>query len=483
MSSPQSTLSPEQIRANVVAVIENYCGFAPLNSSAPLRETIVHSLTFLQVIMDIEERCKRSLDYSSFDVNTSLDELIDIVVSAKALNSPESQSPPETQQTLEEGIPLNPMQIAYLMGDDPDLELGGQATLIYLETHHSQPSSEVYKAVSDVLSRHDIFRYRPDIMTGTLQPDPSFGPKMTTDQDAPDLDRESMIAEGAKAHHSNHLVHVHVVAEPDGGTKVQWVLAMVVVDAGSLYVILDELAERLAGHTLPTPPRAKDAASRLATRWSSEDRAVARTYWRDVAHHLPQRPEFPVCVTGDHPWRTKRLSTLFSPDVVTTAEQRARQYGITLNALLLALHTGVLCRWLSVPDVTFNVTVTDRPFAGGPQGAGVGDYTSSILVGAFPSRNQSLEECARQIDHAMTEGLRYRAMSGVEVLQEFFKEGKSDGKATAPFVFTSYLGANGGAGQSVSNPFDIDNIYTHTSQVCLDIQLMPSDKGLSLIHI
>ena len=55
MSSPQSTLSPEQIRANVVAVIENYCGFAPLNSSAPLRETIVHSLTFLQVIMDIEE--------------------------------------------------------------------------------------------------------------------------------------------------------------------------------------------------------------------------------------------------------------------------------------------------------------------------------------------------------------------------------------------------------------------------------------------
>ena len=64
MSSPQSTLSPEQIRANVVAVIENYCGFAPLNSSAPLRETIVHSLTFLQVIMDIEERCKRSLDYS-----------------------------------------------------------------------------------------------------------------------------------------------------------------------------------------------------------------------------------------------------------------------------------------------------------------------------------------------------------------------------------------------------------------------------------
>ena len=71
-------------------------------------------------------------------------------------------------------------------------------------------------------------------------------------------------------------------------------------------------------------------------------------------------------------------------------------------------------------------------------------------------------------------------MSGVEVLQEFFKESRSDGKATAPFVFTSYLGANGGAGQSVPNPFDIDNIYTHTSQVCLDIQLMPSYKGLLL---
>ena len=505
MSSPQSILSREQISANVVAVIENYCGVAPLNSSAPLRETIVHSLTFLQVIMDIEECCKRSLDYSSFDVNTSLDELIDKVVSAKAINSPESQSSPETlraqkfpsakdeesegvqkpkrtdsKQTLEEEIPLNPIQIAYLMGDDPDLELGGQATLIYLETHHSQPFSEVYKAVSDVLSRHNIFRYRPDIMTGTLQPDPSFGPKITTDQDVPDLDRESMIAEGSKAHHSKHLVHAHVVAELDGGTRVQWVFAMVVVDAGSLYFILDELAERLAGHNLPTPPRAKDAACRLATRWSSEDRAVARTYWRNVAHHLPQCPEFPVCVIGDHPWRTKRLSTLFSPDTVAVAEQRAKQYGTTLNALILALHTSALCRWLSVPDVTFNVTVTDRPFAGDEQGAGVNDYTSSILVGAFPSRTQSLEECAEQIDHAMTEGLRYRAMSGVEVLQEFFKESRSDGKATAPFVFTSYLGANGGAGQSVPNPFDIDNIYTHTSQVCLDIQLMPSDKGLLL---
>lgn len=91
--------------------------------------------------MDIEECCKRSLDYSSFDVNTSLDELIDKVVSAKAINSPESQSSPETlraqkfpsakdeesegvqkpkrtdsKQTLEEEIPLNPIQIAYLMG-------------------------------------------------------------------------------------------------------------------------------------------------------------------------------------------------------------------------------------------------------------------------------------------------------------------------------------------------------------------------------
>lgn len=469
----------------IAAIIEERCGICVSDPAEPLRHAVAHSLSFLQILLDIEESFDCALDYSCFSYDVTLKDLLESVKEAQSsaqrgAQGAAAQEPAGSRETPDE-IPLNPMQIAYLLGDDPDLELGGQATFIYLETCHWQSEDDVLRAVRHVIGRHDIFTYRPDLVTGTLRRSDGGAAVITSAADGCDYGRDDLLAEASEAHRTGQLLHAHVLPENGGGSRVRWYFAMVVVDAGSLYLLLSELEAVLAGRALPAAQQASIAARRLRERLSHENRELARAYWRRMSSQFPARPSFSQTVDGHQPWRTERLSQRVTSSEAAQLNAAARRWGVSENALLLALHGAVLSRWLGTTGVTVNLTISDRLLADdGHCGAEVGDFTSSMLVGVSPARASSLGECAAMVDREIVDGLAHRGLSGIEVMQEFLRDSAQQTVATAPLVFTSYLG---GTSLNVSDTRSlavVENIYTQTSQVCMDIQLMPADDGFVL---
>ena len=99
-----------------------------------------------------------------------------------------------------------------------------------------------------------------------------------------------------------------------------------------------------------------------------------------------------------------------------------------------------------------------------------------MLVGVDAGRAATIDGLAEVIDLDIREGLSHRGVSGVEVLQRFLRDAANQSQATAPVVFTSYLGGERGSGRSPV----IERVYTQTAQVCLDIQVMPASGGMAL---
>lgn len=455
------------------------CGAVPADAGEPLRDAIPNSLALLQLLMAVEERYGCRLDHAGLAHAASLRDLAGAVRAAGARGR-------GAEGAAEPGaIPLNPIQIAYLLGDDPDLELGGQATFIYLETVHDGTAGPVAERIRGLLARHDVFTHRPDVMTGALLPGEGAGAPVTTEDDAPGTGREEMLAAARQSNRTGPMCRAHVLDRDPGrpgsgpGVRVLWYFNMVLMDAGSVYLLLDELRRVLAGGEPAPAPALGAAVRRIAARRDPAARAAARDYWRTRAAQLPARPTPATIIRGDRTWSTTRRSEILDPGLVADLEAAAAAEHVTVSALLLAMHAAVVCRWTGAAGVTVNLTVSDRALAGPAAGA-LGDFTSSVLVGAEPAAAAGLGELAREVDRGIADGLAHRALGGVEVMQEFLRGGADQTIATAPIVFTSYVGgATGPVGAGAAGT-EVDFIYTQTAQVCLDIQVMPRGDGLVL---
>lgn len=457
---------------DIAQLAEDICGVVPRDANEPLRDAIPNSLALLQLLMAAEEKWGCQLDYSALTHTSTVADLATACTAALGT---------EHLAAVNDGdaIPLNPIQVAYLLGDDPDIELGGQATFIYLETHHAAEQDELADVIRRVVSRHDVFDHQPDLMSGTLIPNAGAGAPVTTESDSPGTTREVMLAEAKKSNRVGSMFRAHVIGEAAGASRVLWYFNMVLMDAGSVYVLLGELRAALAGKRLPDAPALGQAVRNIANRRDPAKVEAAREHWRTEIAAFPARPQLAATVRGDENWSTTRRTFHIDRDTVEGLEKAAAAAHVTVSALLLAINSAVITRWTNSPGITVNLTVSDRALAG-VASSGLGDFTSSVLVGARPAEASSFVELARDIDRSISDGLANRALSGVEVMQEFMRDADNQDAATAPIVFTSYVG--GAMADESTEQFgdEVDFVYSQTAQVCLDIQVMPRASGLVL---
>ena len=485
---------------DVLETIETAIGVRLDSADTVLRNWIPNSLTFLQMLLALQDEYAVSIDYGSLNPDVTSAELAGIIETARqrsdlepantiatasdhsAVATGEQHTDFAADQTehCADFIPLNPIQTAYLLGADKDIELGGQATYVYTESWHDYPPCQVAEAVQTVYERHDVLFHRLDVDAGGMRPNGSccatvevVAAEVDSAAEVEDI-RRAMRAAAESSNDCGPLVAARVLSG-SGGCRLFIYFNMIVMDAGSVYLFFDELESVLAGRALPPASTYQAAVAAISTRNRAKTRAEDLEYWENKAAELPLRPEFPAVVSGEDNWSTRRLHAVLNSEVFAGLEERARRIGVTASALVMAVNSAVICRWLPESALTVNVTVSARS-ALSPTTRVMGDFTSSILVGVDTGGINAIDHLAKRIDREIRAGLSHSSVSGVEVLQKFLRHGANQTQATAPVVFTSYLG--GAQGSSRSSV--VDCIYTQTAQVCLDIQVMPTASGVAL---
>ena len=350
-------------------------------------------------------------------------------------------------------FPLATMQHAYWVGRNEQLELGGVATHFYAELDGAAVNPDRLRAAGQaLLARHGMLRARflDDGQQQILAESGWRGPAVHDLRDRPPGELAAALAEIRErlshrrlAVTAGEVFDLAVSLLPDGTTRLHLNLDMLVADALSFRIIINDLAALYAGAGPPPPPIGYNYPRYLADRRARPDPglAAARRHWADRLPSLPGPPRLPLSVAPERlrRHRVTRRHRWLPPGRWRVLAERARAYRVTPSMVFAAAFSEVLATWGEQPDFLLNLPLFDRAPIHPEVGSLVGDFSNLLVLAVHTEPEEPFAELARRLQARFTEDVTHAAYSGLAVLRDLANR---DGAARslAPVVFTSALG-------------------------------------------
>lgn len=391
-----------------------------------------------------------------------------------------------------EPFPLTEAQGAYFLGRHGAYEFGGVSCRGYLEIAFpaTLPPAAVERGWHRLIARHDMLRvvieeegYQrvlPKVVPPPLPVDNLTG--LDEDEAARHLDhlRGEMLA--APANYTCWPLFQLRLCRCRDRLVLLLSIELILIDAASLYLLVDELASLSAGEELPAAPEVSFRDYVIAQRALQQGRRYRkdRDYWEGRLEVLPQAPDLPLAralplpAAPDAGAFRRRAITLDAAGTVRLREVAAG-LGSTVNALMLGAYAETLGTWSRSRRFTLNLPVFRREPLHPQIDQVVGDFTSVTLLevdlDAAPDLGGRIGAIGRQLFSDLDHG----SFSGLQVLGELTR--RRGGPVLMPVVFTSTLGSGPAQGRRAPDHV-IRRGLTQTPQVSIDCQLTELPDGL-----
>ena len=418
-----------------------------------------------------------------------------------------------------EPFPMATMQHAYWIGRRDDQPLGGVAAHFYTEFDGRDVDPDrLAAALRAVVDRHPMLRVRldddgrqrvlpPAGTAASPPPAPSApagqgthapaAPPAVTVHDltalAPgEVDRVLAGIRDASTHRrmdvaAGEVLDVALSLLPGGATRLHVDLDMIVADALSLRVLLEDLRTAYEGGD--PAPLEYGFARYLADRASRDPgpRERARSWWHGRLDEIPPPPALPTvpgsllpAEAGTPATRSTRLHHALTPERTRLFERRARAAGVTPAAALAAAFAEVLGAWSADPRFSLNLPMFDRAPLHPDVARVVGDFSGSVLLGVDTTDPAPFAERARTVQTDLHRAVDHGAYGGVELLRDLARLG-GGAPVLAPVVYTSAIGLGPLFTEPVQECFGRPSwIISQGPQVLLDAQVTELDGGLLL---
>lgn len=366
-------------------------------------------------------------------------------------------------------FPLTPIQLAYLVGRDPQFPLGGVATFFYFEYDRMPPDGNpegdlrrLEDAWNRLVVRHPMLRMVVDaeVRQRVLPKVPRYH---ITFLDLRDVDRglvdHRLTRLRDECSHQQlpvdrwPLFDIRAAYLPDGRTRIFVGVDVLAVDLGCWFQLMREWGALVAdpASELPELPVTFADFVRRAGAGEEQTRRRARDseYWAARADDLPAAPRLPWIAPATElgiPRFTRHPATLTELEWSGLRAAAARR-GMSPTGVLLAACGLVLSRWGATEPFCLNTTLFDRGDAAAVDDTPglehvVGDFTSTVLV-EFPSLDLTgwagFAGYAEHVNRRFWTDLDHRSISAIEAL----RGRRGPELVPYPVVFTSGVGLSG----------------------------------------
>jgi amino acid adenylation domain-containing protein len=388
-------------------------------------------------------------------------------------------------------FPLAPMQQAYWIGRSSSVGLGGVNAHYYVELDGARLSPErLERAVRLLQRRHDMLRVRfRNDSSQFVSRDGSW--KGVHVRDLSELAPQAVTTQLAELRdlychlrldvEGGELFSFALTLLPGGKSRLHINIDMLVADATSFRLLLDELAALYADANRSLPAIASSFASYLAAERCvrAEQRERGKSYWTACLRELSGPPALPT-IAGNEAMQRPRLlrkAASLDADAFECLRANARHAGLTASAALTAAFAEVIAQWGESRRFVLNLPVFDRqPFVADVERI-VGDFTNVCLVDVDFTAAQSFVEQATGLQQQIQRGIEHIAYSGVEVLRDLARERGLP--MPAPIVFTSAVSLGDLYSRELRDTLGEPGwSSSQTPQVWLDCQVTERDGGL-----
>nr|MCH9716978.1 amino acid adenylation domain-containing protein [Gammaproteobacteria bacterium] len=259
--------------------------------------------------------------------------------------------------------------------------------------------------------------------------------------------------------------------------RIHLLLDMLFIDATSAWSLAREVTEHYRSLLLQGIPvtmsnsrlEFRDYCNQLGIRQASD---ASIKYWKERCEWIPGPPLIPrLKQTGMQEVSFKRASFSLKPGQWHALKNRARDFQVTPNALLLSLFSESLRLYAESPNFSIAVTMSERPVScNNDYSDVVGEFTNILLCSATARQGSNISDRAIAIHHELTEGLEHSDVSGLEVVR-MLRKYQSDPHLIFPVVFTSFLGIVRSDLELAGCNTKLNFQQTQTPQITLDHQV------------
>jgi len=392
-----------------------------------------------------------------------------------------------SQENKYEKFELNNIQQAYLLGRSPDMTLGNTACFAYAEIiGRDLDLKRLEKAWNLLVQRHEMLRcvMHEDITQQIIEEVPyqeliPVDISEFTDDDVDaflEVEREKKLTELPDPK-VLPLISLEAYLLPENKKRIHIYVDMLVCDASSMFIILEELH---SFYNFPEGPLApigitfKDYLKYTNEHKEGKHFEASLKYWRARLETLPSGPSLALQkqpVEIEKPKFRRREFTL-NKEAWSRFQEIAASMNVTPTAVLLALYGKVLATWSNSPHFCINLTHFHRLQAHKDVNRIIGDFTSLIPLEVNIPATKTFDTYLKEVQSQLVNDLEHDDIGGVQILREM----RSIGRETSmPVVFTSTLGLNDFACDWMG---EREFTISQTPQVWIDNQVLQKEGQL-----
>ncbi|MGA3601232.1 amino acid adenylation domain-containing protein [Lysinibacillus agricola] len=458
-----------------------------------------HSLMAMQITSQIRKAFHINVPLKAIFENPTISKLAKYISKLEGKDQNEEYDLPEylpKKENKYEPFPLTDVQQAYWVGRQDIFELGNVTTHSYDELEAEGIRIEAFEqAWNQLINRHEMLRtvITEDGYQQTLKEVPYYKIKV---RNLENLNGEQCASglQAVKDEMSHQQLCVtewptfdlRITKLPQNKARIHFSTDALFWDVWSFVNLVRELVVLYEGKPEMLP--ALDFSFRdyvFAEQEiikNSQKYKEAREYWNEKVKSLPPAPDFPIARNPRSIQNPKftRYHRVLERERWEILKKKASGYGITVTALLLAIHAEVFAAWSKESAFSLNLTFLSR-HAVHPQVTDiVGEFTSLTLLSIDQQMDTTFIERARKIQKDLWVDLEHNYISGVEVLRAMTSVQGEATQAKMPVVFTSALVVPVPDQEDTPIPFKpvSEDGITQTSQVWLDCGVWEDTKRL-----
>lgn len=360
-----------------------------------------------------------------------------------------------TDLVQQDGFPLDDMQMAYYVGEQPGLPLATTARFLREMMFPPMDAQRIEDAWNVLIRRHDMLR----VIMGA-----NGRQRVLNDVPRYRIERRDLAAAddatvrlGQQALHEAMWEHrlpldawpqfdLRILVEP-AGVRLMLRFNLWTLDAISMQILLAELLALCDAPGLTLPPAHDTFRRYMEQRAATCDTrgARAREYWARRALTLPSGPELPLDKGAGEIARKptfRHLSASLPAVDWQRFEAIAQQQRVTPTFAVIAAYAGALARWGRSRHFTITVLLSKRPFADGEVEQVVGNFGTTLLLEVDLREPESFADLARAVQKQFWKDVAHIDVSGVEVAREMNRAQGLGLNLVAPVTFTSMMASN-----------------------------------------
>lgn len=451
------------------------------------------SISMIQVISKIENEFDITIGYKEFMFEKNIRNL-SMLINSKNKSEKKQIELIHDDENKYEPFPLTQVQMAYLLGRNKKIEMGGRGTHAYVEIESELNIEKLNESLNKTINRHEMLR--AIILDNGEQvflnnvPEYTIVQRNLMDCSDEEIQIEIIKERNEMSHHvfdykSWPLFEFKAFKISEDKSYIFISIDGLIADGSSVQIIIRDLLNFYHDRDYLSPMldiNFKDYITSYKSIQNSDEYNVDKEYWINKLENFPSAPQLPLKVKPEtvvDP-KFKRVGTIISKDEWKKIEWICKKYEITPSVLFCGIYAEVMSFWSNQEDVAINLSIFNRYQLHEQVNDLVGDFTSIILLDIHNNKENNFFEKCRNIQETLLEALEHRRYDGVEFIREYSKKHSLSNKAVMPIVFTSMIGN----GQNEVESGALGKLkygISQTPQVYIDMQISNnSNEELSI---